>query len=90
VLCYSLYLTHWPTVLIVARTLYLRGVTDPLRTVTITVPLCLLVAIPVGWIFHVLVEKHFLNPSQRVVIAPDQRELAVASTAITADGVHAN
>jgi peptidoglycan/LPS O-acetylase OafA/YrhL len=61
VMCYSLYLAHWPTVLIVSRWLYLHGVTDPVRTLFLTVPLCLVTAIPVGWAFHILVEKRFLN-----------------------------
>ncbi|HVU88700.1 MAG TPA: acyltransferase [Pirellulales bacterium] len=84
-MCYSLYLAHWPTVLLVARWMFLHGVTDPLRTVMITVPLSLIAGVSAGYAFHVLVEKHFLNPPRRATSPTSQGVRDKAPTVVAVD-----
>jgi peptidoglycan/LPS O-acetylase OafA/YrhL len=61
-MCYSLYLVHWPVVVIIAHTFNLWGITNPVGILFITVPCCAAVAIMVARIFHLLVERRFWNP----------------------------
>ncbi len=63
-MCYSLYLVHWPLTLAVSHSLYLQGISGPLVTLLVTVPLCLLVSLPVSWAFHCQIERRFLNSPQ--------------------------
>ena len=63
IICYSLYLVHWPVAKLTSHLLYEGGVTSSWQTLLVSVPVgvaaSLLVAVP----FHQLVERRFLNPS---------------------------
>lgn len=61
IMCYSLYLIHWPVVKPITHLLYLSGVRGPWPTLAISIPLSLAVAIAVGWGFHLWIERRFLN-----------------------------
>jgi peptidoglycan/LPS O-acetylase OafA/YrhL len=63
VICYSLYLSHAVIVRTISTGMYAVGFRDPLQTVVIVLPICMVAAIAVGWAFHRAVERHFLNPS---------------------------
>lgn len=60
-MCYSLYLIHFPITKAVSHWLYTSGFDDDRSTVLITVPLCLISSLCVGWLFHLQVERRFLN-----------------------------
>ena len=60
-MCYSLYLVHYPVALAVSHALFNAGVTTPTQTLAVTVPTCVTLSVAVGWVFHVLVERRFLN-----------------------------
>ncbi len=60
-MCYSLYLVHFPVVRAVSGAFFRAGLSSPLETLLVTVPFALIVAIPVGWVFFVCVERHFVN-----------------------------
>jgi peptidoglycan/LPS O-acetylase OafA/YrhL len=65
VMCYSLYLVHWPITKAVSHICYWQGVDTPLETMLISVPLGLFFSIVCGYWFFMLVEQRFLNtPSQ--------------------------
>jgi peptidoglycan/LPS O-acetylase OafA/YrhL len=61
-MCYSLYLVHYPVVLVVSHALLNRGVTGLWPTLLVTVPLAMTAALIAGRLFYLLVERHFLNP----------------------------
>ena len=63
VICFSLYLSHAVIVGTISAGLHGAGLTDPTVTVLVVLPICLAAAIAVGWAFHHLVERHFLNAS---------------------------
>lgn len=65
-MCYSVYLVHWPVVKLISHVLYLQGVRGAWPTLLITLPVCAAVAIPLCWLFHVVVERRFLNTRQRL------------------------
>jgi len=67
-MCYSLYLIHWPVCKIVGNLLLIAGVRGDLLVLLVTMPVVTAVSILAGWIFHQLVERHFLNPP--AVLAP--------------------
>jgi peptidoglycan/LPS O-acetylase OafA/YrhL len=58
---YSIYLTHFPVVVALSCALALAGFTTPWHWLLVTLPLCILVSLALGWLFHLLVERHFLN-----------------------------
>ena len=58
---YSIYLTHYPVVVTVSCILGLGGLTSELSVATIVVPVCLLISLPIAWLFYVSVETRFLN-----------------------------
>jgi peptidoglycan/LPS O-acetylase OafA/YrhL len=61
-MCYSLYLIHWPLCKITGNLLLLAGVRGFVPVLLITLPVVTVVSIFAGWAFHLLVERHFLNP----------------------------
>ena len=61
IMCYSLYLTHWPLTKALSHLLYLGGVRGAVPTALVTVPLCLAASVGLAWCFHRLVERRFLN-----------------------------
>lgn len=60
-MCYSLYLVHWPTVLLIGHTFDLLGITSPAAILFVTVPVCVAVTLLIAWVFHRLVERRFWN-----------------------------
>ncbi len=64
-LSYSIYLTHYLPVIAIASVLNSKeGVHDDGRVVLITLPISLLVMLPIAWAFHILIERRFLNAPQ--------------------------
>jgi peptidoglycan/LPS O-acetylase OafA/YrhL len=61
ILCYSLYLVHWPMVGFLSFALYKLGIRGPAATLTVTVPLCLGISLLMAELFHRGVERYFLN-----------------------------
>jgi hypothetical protein len=45
------------------------GVQSPVQVLLITLPVCTALSVLVGWVFHWLVERRFLNPPA-LVAAP--------------------
>jgi peptidoglycan/LPS O-acetylase OafA/YrhL len=71
-MCYSLYLVHQIPVKAVSTALYRNGATGPLSTLTIVIPASIALSVGLGWIFHVAVERRFLNtPVPEPAAAPD-------------------
>jgi peptidoglycan/LPS O-acetylase OafA/YrhL len=62
VMCYSLYLVHWPVVKAVSHLMWLGGIRGVWPTLCLTIPVAAAIAIAASWAFHCLVERHFLNP----------------------------
>jgi peptidoglycan/LPS O-acetylase OafA/YrhL len=78
-ICYSLYLTHRPVVGAISQAFHLLGVRDTPGTLFLTVPVCLAVALLVGWVFHLLVERRFLNPPQTLARPADKTQRPAAA-----------
>ncbi len=75
VLCYTLYLVHEAVVGRVARTLFALGATGAMSTVAFTIPVSIAASVGVGWIFYILVERRFVQPSppnQVTALTPDR------------------
>jgi peptidoglycan/LPS O-acetylase OafA/YrhL len=60
-MCYSIYLVHWPICKILSHLLFDLGLKSPTETLLITVPLCLIASLSAGWLFHIWIERRFLN-----------------------------
>lgn len=73
-MCYSLYLVHWPIVKAIASLFYSAGVRDAWPTLLISIPTSVGVSIALSWIFHVLVERRFLNSSVGAATAQLEKE----------------
>lgn len=58
---YSLYLTHVPVCILVYRLMYRAGCWTPTRALLCAVPAAIGASVLVGWLFHRLVERQFLN-----------------------------
>jgi peptidoglycan/LPS O-acetylase OafA/YrhL len=58
---YSIYLAHFPLVILVSSLLALLGVTNDGWVVLLVLPLCVALSLPLGWTFYMLVERHFIN-----------------------------
>ncbi|HLX71561.1 MAG TPA: acyltransferase [Verrucomicrobiae bacterium] len=61
-MCYSLYLVHWPLVVVIGKILNSFGLTSPAAVLFIILPCCVAIAVLVAWVFHRLVERRFWNP----------------------------
>lgn len=57
---YSIYLSHAIVVKAIGHGATLSGVTSPLDTMLIVVPAAVATSIAVGWVFYMLVERHFI------------------------------
>ena len=68
-MCYSLYLVHQIPVKAISAVLYRAGVHGAWPTMLITIPACVVVSLVLGWVFHVQVERRFLNAPQPEVLA---------------------
>jgi peptidoglycan/LPS O-acetylase OafA/YrhL len=62
-MCYSLYLVHWPIAELLGQALFLLGIRSFWATFLLTVPIVTGVSIAIAWVFHVAVERRFLNAS---------------------------
>ena len=60
-MCYSLYLTHPLAAAPVAWMCYRSGLTSSAATVLVTLPLCTLLSVGLGYAFHRAIERRFLN-----------------------------
>jgi peptidoglycan/LPS O-acetylase OafA/YrhL len=65
-ICYSLYLVHLPIVELVRGIFLLAGKQPASISPFVTVPLCSALCIPVAYLFHLAVERRFLNTVPRV------------------------
>jgi peptidoglycan/LPS O-acetylase OafA/YrhL len=61
VMCYSLYLVHWPVVKLLTAPLYDAGVRSAWATLTVTIPVTASCSLFLAWGFHRMVERRFLN-----------------------------
>ncbi len=68
-MCYSLYLVHQIPVKAVTTVLYRNGMTGPLSTLLIVIPVSVGVSVGLGWMFHAVVERRFLNAPVREAAA---------------------
>jgi peptidoglycan/LPS O-acetylase OafA/YrhL len=60
-MCYSLYLIHGPVTKVIAHLLCLAGVWEVWGTLLVTFPLCIAGAVAASWMFHLAIERRFLN-----------------------------
>lgn len=65
VMCYSVYLTHQPLVIIVSRACEQLGISGPVLTLLVTLPVCVAATLGVSIVFHWYVERRFLNSAPR-------------------------
>jgi peptidoglycan/LPS O-acetylase OafA/YrhL len=63
VMCYSLYLVHWPVVTLASWAFGKLRFRDPFAILLLGIPFCLTVAISLAYFFHKFVERRFWNPS---------------------------
>jgi peptidoglycan/LPS O-acetylase OafA/YrhL len=63
-MCYSLYLVHQLPTRALSAGFHRLGINSDLSVLLITVPCCMAVSIPLAWLFHVVVERRFLNVSR--------------------------
>ena len=76
-MCYSIYLMHWVVVCPISHGLEMLGMTTVVETLLVVFPLSMAACVAVGALFHILVERRFLNaPLQRSSATP----LPVATT----------
>jgi peptidoglycan/LPS O-acetylase OafA/YrhL len=62
-MCYSLYLTHWPSVTVASWAFSQLGLRNPFLVFFLGLPFCMGVAILLARVFHKLVERRFWNPA---------------------------
>ncbi|MEI2708646.1 MAG: acyltransferase [Chitinophagaceae bacterium] len=60
-MCYSVYLVHLPIVRTIGKLMSQAGMNGGAETLLITVPVCVIVSVFTGWLFHLSVERNFLN-----------------------------
>ena len=58
---YSVYLTHFPVVVVMAYVLARIGSSADWFAAAVIVPLSVAISIPIGWVFHLAVERRFMN-----------------------------
>ena len=61
VICYSLYLVHWPVAKFLGHVLWDAGAQSDRATVLATIPICVAVSVALATAFHFAVERRFLN-----------------------------
>lgn len=61
IMCYSLYLIHGPFTRFASHLLYCAGVRGLWPSVLVAIPACVLLSVGLAWLFHVGVERRFLN-----------------------------
>ena len=60
-MCYSLYLLHWPIAVVMTTAFYRAGIRGLYPTLLIVAPLTITSSIAASWLFHLTVERKFLN-----------------------------
>lgn len=58
---YSIYLLHFPLVVALSCWLALQGYHDDQSVMFLVLPLSFVLSLPLAWVFHVLVERRFMN-----------------------------
>lgn len=58
---YSIYLTHYPLVVLISSTAAMIGLTSETSVLTVVLPWSLVLSVPVACLFHETVERRFLN-----------------------------
>lgn len=66
VMCYSVYLVHWPICKAVSHASFLAGWTSNLFTVLVVIPVSLALSLLVGYAFHIAVERKFIEQRKQV------------------------
>jgi peptidoglycan/LPS O-acetylase OafA/YrhL len=82
-MCYSLYLVHWPICVVMTTVFYRAGIRGFWPSLLIVAPLTIAASIYASWLFHLTVERWFLNAAS-VPITPDRS--AVRSPVLVRDG----
>lgn len=77
-MCYSLYLVHQLPVKAISMATMRWGVRDATGTLLVTLPICVAASLALGWLFHVAVERRFLNDKMAVSTAATQPIAAVS------------
>jgi peptidoglycan/LPS O-acetylase OafA/YrhL len=75
-MCYSLYLVHWPVCKGTSHILFDLGLKTPRSTMLVTVPVCLMASVATGTVFYLVVERHFLNSPQKISLEKQHRSAA--------------
>jgi peptidoglycan/LPS O-acetylase OafA/YrhL len=60
-MCYSLYLIHWPITIVITEYAHGAGVRGFWPTVLFAAPAAVAVSVACAWLFHIMVERRFLN-----------------------------
>ena len=75
-MCYSLYLVHWPVVKPISNALWRGGIDTGALTLLVTIPVCAACSIAAARLFHLTVERRFLNapvrPETAAISAPSR------------------
>ena len=79
VMCYSLYLVHWPIEKVISHLLFEGGLTGIGATFAVTVPVGLGASVLAAWAFHILIERHFLNRPPAAAEAAAEADADAAS-----------
>lgn len=81
VMCYSLYLVHWPVTLLVTHALDELGVRGAHAVFAVMVPASIASSVALAHLFHLNVERRFLNAPVEPERAPPARVSAVEERA---------
>jgi peptidoglycan/LPS O-acetylase OafA/YrhL len=85
VLCYSIYLMHWPLCKAISHFLFDLGWQSPASAVLGTLPICLVTSVGAGWLFHRTVERRFLNASRRRAVGSGSSHVAAPRQPLSAE-----
>jgi peptidoglycan/LPS O-acetylase OafA/YrhL len=77
-MCYSLYLVHQLPVRATSTALYAMGFSSGASTLFVTVPACIGVSVALGWLFHISVERRFLNTAHPRTATERQPAVAIS------------
>jgi len=81
-MCYSVYLIHLPVVKGVTQFFYRMGVTREWPTIMLTIPVTAIVTVGIAWIFHLLVERRFMNTPSPLA-SPAKRAESLEAVSLT-------
>ncbi|QDU96180.1 acyltransferase family protein [Lignipirellula cremea] len=82
VMCYSIYLIHWPVVKPISHIFFEEGWSTPAETVLVVVPVCLAASLAAGWLFYHTIEKRFIGSrsAPAPTKAPEETNFPTPST----------